>query len=74
MGARLTTPHDVGALVRNTRRAQGLTQDDVALLAGTGRRFVVELERGKPTIRLDGVMAVLAALGIELEGHAREDG
>jgi predicted transcriptional regulator len=34
------------------RKALGLTQADLALAAGVGLRFVVELEAGKPTVRL----------------------
>jgi HTH-type transcriptional regulator / antitoxin HipB len=70
-----TTPiHDadrLGALIRARRRELGLTQTEVADVANTNLRLVSELERGKPTARLENVMRVLEALGIELEARIR---
>jgi y4mF family transcriptional regulator len=57
----------LGAAVRQTRKAHGLTQSQLAGLAGTGLRFVSELERGKPNVALDKVLAVLAVLGLRLQ-------
>lgn len=48
------------------RKAAGLTQADLAKRARVGLRFVRELERGKPTVRLDKVNQVLALFGREL--------
>lgn len=56
----------IGTFVRERRRANGLTQRQLAELAGVGIRFVSELERDKPTLRLDAVNAVLAVLGKRL--------
>ena len=39
------------------------TQADLALAAGVGLRFIVELEAGKPTVRLEQVLRVVDALG-----------
>lgn len=64
-------PRQLGDLIRTRRRELGLTQTDVADVANTNLRFVSELERGKPTARLENVMRVLAALGIELEARIR---
>jgi y4mF family transcriptional regulator len=60
------TIEELGTIVRQARTAQGLRQDQLAAAAGVGLRFVVELERGKPTVRLDKVFAVLNALGCRL--------
>lgn len=60
------TVADLGDLVVATRRAQGLTQADVAGLAGLGNRFLVDLEKGKETIQTQKVLDVLALLGLEL--------
>ncbi|MBI4474623.1 MAG: helix-turn-helix transcriptional regulator [Acidobacteria bacterium] len=43
-----------------------MTQPELAALAGVGPRFVVELERGKPTVRMDAVNAVLRIFGKRL--------
>lgn len=49
----------------------GLRQDQLAAAAGVGLRFLVELERGKPTIQLGRTLAVLAAVGLDLQLIAR---
>jgi y4mF family transcriptional regulator len=54
---------DLGAALRVARKGLGLTQADLALAAGVGLRFVVELEAGKPTVRLELVLRVIDALG-----------
>jgi y4mF family transcriptional regulator len=58
-------------MIRSRRRELGLTQTEIAEVANSNLRFVSELERGKPTARLENVMRVLAALGIELEARIR---
>ena len=67
MRSPIATPDDLGRAVRRARRSHGLRQEDLALSAGTGMRFIGELERGKPTVRLDATLRVLEALGIALE-------
>ena len=62
----VSSPADIGILVRRARKAAGLRQDDLAGLAGVGTRFLIELEAGKPTVRLDKLLAVLATLGIAI--------
>ncbi len=52
--------------MRRRRKEEGLTQEALALLAGVGRRAVWDLERGKPTMRLDVVDAILAPFGKRL--------
>ena len=61
------TIEELGTVVRQARLARGLRQDQLAAAAGVGLRFLVELERGKPTVRLDKVLAVLNALGCRLD-------
>ena len=63
----VSDPAMLGRVVRDRRRALGLTQPDLALSAGVGVRFLVEIERGKPSAQIGKVMQVLAALGIEIE-------
>ncbi|QXP85033.1 helix-turn-helix domain-containing protein [Methylococcus sp. Mc7] len=43
-----------GQVLRTARKQLGLTQSQLALAAGCGLRFIVDLEAGKPTLRLDG--------------------
>jgi y4mF family transcriptional regulator len=65
------SPATLGHLIRARRKELGLTQTDVADVARTTLRFVSELERGKATAQLDGILRVLAALGIELTASTR---
>ena len=57
------TPAEIGAIVRATRKASGLRQDELAGAAGVGVRFIVDLEAGKPTAQLGKAIQVLTALG-----------
>lgn len=62
----VSTPSEIGSIIRTRRRALGLRQEDLALAAGTGRRLIGEIERGKDTAEIAAVLRVLAALGISL--------
>jgi HTH-type transcriptional regulator / antitoxin HipB len=57
----------IGSTIRDERKALGLRQDELAAASGVGLRFLVELERGKPTVQMSKVLDVLAALGCELQ-------
>ena len=66
------TPGGIGRIVRATRRAQGLRQDQLAGAANVGPRFLSELEAGKKTAQVGKVLAVLAALGCKLSIESPE--
>lgn len=59
----IDSAESLGAALRAGRKRLGLTQSDLALAAGVGLRFIVELEAGKPTVRLEQVLRVVDALG-----------
>ncbi len=61
------TPETIGELVRNTRKAMGVTQKNLALTSGTGLRFIIDLEKGKATCQLGKVLTVLHTLGVKTE-------
>lgn len=65
-GKQILHSEDLGKLVRMVRTEQGLLQNDLAGLAGTGNRFIVDLERGKPTLQLQKVLDVLDLMGLEI--------
>jgi y4mF family transcriptional regulator len=56
----------LGSFVLSRRQANRLSQRELATLAGVGLRFVSEVERGKTTLRLDAVNAVLRPFGKRL--------
>ncbi len=57
---------NIAAYVKYQRKKLGMTQEELALKAGVGIRFVRELERGKETIQLDKVNQVLSLFGTSL--------
>ena len=56
----------LAAEVRARRGRLGLTQQDLADMAGVSERFVRFVEQGKPSIQLNSLIAVLETLGLEL--------
>lgn len=63
----------IGKYIKEERKKAGLTQEEFALRAGLGLRFVRELEQGKETVRLDKVNQALAMFGMEaVPGEMKE--
>ena len=65
--ASIRSPQQLGAALRAARKQLKLTQPQLALAAGVGVRFIVDLEAGKPTVRLENVLRVIDALGGEIQ-------
>jgi HTH-type transcriptional regulator / antitoxin HipB len=59
----LRTPTDVGALIKDRRRALGLDQAELAERIGVGR----QVERGKPGASMGLVLRALAEVGVEIK-------
>jgi len=57
---------EIGQTVKVARKSQGLTQEQLASVSGTGRRFIIELEAGKESCHLGKTLKVLSMLGIEI--------
>lgn len=55
---------ELGATVRSTRKRLNVTQKELAMTSGTGLRFLIDLEKGKPTCQVAKVLQVLNALGL----------
>lgn len=68
----MITSSDIGEAVRGARKGMGLRQDELAAAAGVGLRFLVELERGKPTVQLGRTLSVIAAAGLDLQLVTRQ--
>lgn len=56
----------LGQLVKNTRKSQKLTQEQLAATAGVGIRFIRELEQGKESCHIGKVLLVLSMLGLDI--------
>jgi y4mF family transcriptional regulator len=72
------TPHEIGLLIRDRRRAAGITQAELAERVGASREWVRHLESGKPRLELALTLRALTALGIalnaELSGTSNDRG
>lgn len=56
----------LGSLIRRRRKALKMRQDELALATGVGRRFLIDLEAGKPTCQLGRSLLVADALGLRV--------
>ncbi|XOV85993.1 MAG: helix-turn-helix domain-containing protein [Pseudomonadota bacterium] len=63
----IRSPQQPSDALRTARKQLRLTQPQLELAAGMGVRFIVDLEAGKPTLRLENVLRVIDALGGELQ-------
>ena len=59
-------PTLAAALVAQARQATGLTQDQLARLAGTSRSSISAIEHGKRDPGLEHLLKILAAAGFDL--------
>jgi HTH-type transcriptional regulator / antitoxin HipB len=60
----IRTPVDLGALIRERRTRLGLDQVSLAKKAGTSRKWLIEVENGKPRAEIGLVFRTLKALGL----------
>ncbi len=60
------TPKAIGNVVKRRRKEIGMDQREMALVSGTGVRFISDLENGKETCQLGKALKVLANLGLDL--------
>lgn len=58
---------DLGALIKDHRKKAGLTQLQLADLAGVGKTTVFDIEKNKETVRWNNLLAVLRVLNIKIE-------
>ncbi len=62
-----THPSDpLPQMVRFHRKKSGLSQAELASLAGVGKTVIFDIEKGKPSVQLDTLRKVLHVLNITL--------
>ena len=59
-----------GTIVRTCRKKSGLTQIELARLAGVGKTVIFDIEKGKDSVRWNTLLRVLTVLDIRLELHS----
>lgn len=62
----IQSPENIGCYIRKVRKELNVTQKDLALTAGTGLRFIIDLENGKPTCQIGKTLQVLQVLGVQI--------
>jgi y4mF family transcriptional regulator len=65
---------ELGLAIRKRRKSLKLTQEELGRFAGCGSLFIHELERGKPTVRLNKLIDVLKILGLQLTLEPGKEG
>ncbi|HBG07982.1 MAG: transcriptional regulator [Geobacteraceae bacterium GWC2_58_44] len=68
---KIVNPTDLGLIIRQKRKKDGLTLEDAAAVCGVSYAFLSALENGKETVRLNKVLQVINCLGIELDARNR---
>lgn len=62
----IQSSENIGRYIRKVRKELNVTQKNLALAAGTGLRFIIDLENGKPTCQIGKTLQVLQVLGVQL--------
>jgi HTH-type transcriptional regulator / antitoxin HipB len=68
----LRTPADIGAVIKDRRRALGIDQAELAERIGVGRLWVNQVERGKPGASMGLVLRALSAVGVDIKAFTEE--
>jgi HTH-type transcriptional regulator / antitoxin HipB len=64
---KMKNTEQLGTAIRMRRKQLKITQKELAMTCGTGLRFIVDLEKGKPTCQIGKTLQVLNALGLAIE-------
>ncbi|MFV1577460.1 helix-turn-helix domain-containing protein [Phaeobacter sp. JH20_37] len=67
-------PRDLGHAVRQARREKSWTQSDLATRSGVWQETISKVEAGRGGTKLDTILALLAALDLELLARTRSKG
>jgi HTH-type transcriptional regulator/antitoxin HipB len=63
----IRNPTDLGAFIRERRTKLGLDQAELAEKAGTSRKWLIEVERGKPRAAIGLIFRTLRSLEISVD-------
>jgi HTH-type transcriptional regulator/antitoxin HipB len=68
----ITSPQALGALIRDERKKQGLTQSALGKMTGVNQTTLSLIEKGKPSVQLQTILVLLAALKLHLQAGSHE--
>ena len=69
----LRTTRDIGSAIRDRRRRLGLDQDELAKRVGVSRKWIIDVEKGKPGVALNLLLRALDTLGMRLSLATDDD-
>ncbi len=61
----------IGSIIRQHRKAAGLTQIELAQLAGVGKTSVFDIEKGKKTVQWETILKICKVLEITIDFNSR---
>jgi len=71
---KISNPEELGQYLLKERKNLKLTQKEISEFADIGRKFIIELEKGKTTVQLGKVFELLNSLGLEFHLIKRSNG
>ncbi|MGV6840032.1 MAG: helix-turn-helix transcriptional regulator [Planktomarina sp.] len=69
----IQTPADIGALIKHTRKALNITQEELSLQTGISRPTIRSIEKGKETAHVGLVLQLCRDLGITIDAQSAAD-
>lgn len=60
-------PIAIANTIKYFRKQSGLSQQQLAALAGVGKTVVFDMEKGKSTVQLNSLLKILAVLNIKIK-------
>ncbi|MCJ8158730.1 helix-turn-helix domain-containing protein [Sphingomonas sp. LaA6.9] len=60
------SPKQLGSVIQRVRKQRGMSQTDLAHLAGLRQEMVSKIETGQDGTRLSSIYALFAALNLEM--------
>ncbi len=70
---KISNPKELGRYLLKERKHLKLTQKEISEFADVGRKFIIEIEKGKATAQLGKVFELLDSLGLEFHLIKRGD-
>lgn len=70
----IRSPLQLGNLIRNARREQGWTQQDLAALSGFRQELISRIETGHEGTKLSSILSLFAILELDLVVEERNAG